>query len=430
MLGSTNAVIVQGGGGESLVYAYNGENEDFAKGEKGFIGRKLKTEAYSQKIAYYYDNIFGFYGNVYVKFGYGSTYGVWQYNGTAFVGGNVVNENVGQDCLMYIDGDLWGYGPNVGSCCRYDTTPFGYPSSKTSSVYTFYIGNEMALHRAEDSGPISLVKVNYATKEVVETLYTFTENPASSSSNCYGIKFGNRLLIHTIATSNSSDASRSFYLYDISTLTAPVLLSSNSNAVNIRYATGLETGDILFACSQYRYCFENDDLNWSLYTIDSDNNIIPLEAPNTVSSFLTSCSCLYNPTNNIVTFGTADKYYVFTVDKANVAFNPVSVDLGNVAKPYSGVYRLVLSNDLAYAAINRQYSKSFDETYVYALKNSDGKLYAYKSMMGLGEEYITGFATGKTVDGKLEFNGALPKQALTVNVTPEPDTFEIIGEAE
>lgn len=104
--------------------------------------------------------------------------------------------------------------------------------------------------------------------------------------------------------------------------------------------------------------------------------------------------------------------------------------------PDYGIYKPVFADDLSLLSVVSHTNPSSaaggyrGDAYGYVLANGDGRLYAQRTVDLAGESFVTGFATGNTAGGRVEFNGALPELSLKVNVTPAPDTFEFTGEAE
>lgn len=426
MKGLTNAAVLQGNS-SSLIYASNPNYEQWSDGDKGFITNRLRQQTYSSSSfggyywagAFPYKSSLSFLGSTVLS----SSPRFYTYNGSSFSGGIVPYSNMYANNKLNIEGDWWTY--NSSSNCRMDTHPSGFPveASTISAGATFYIGDGLALRRETNSPDLKLVQGDYDTKDFSTVLYTFSNMQSGYAP--IGIKFGNRLLLCP------QDLSKNTFLYDITTLTAPVQLFSGMINTYIRFATGLESGDFLF-------CNNSDDSGnielkpWTMYKIDDDNNIVGIDAPENLQTLLLSCTLNYNPVNKILSIGTHTDIYFFVFDEASKTFSPLKIELEDLPENNQSNegYVAILSNDLNLCGVTYSRTSNAGGIYAAVLESTDGELCVYKSINGTGESFVTGFATGNIIDSKVELETVLPKKILTVNVTPEPDTFMIIGAAQ
>ena len=424
MKGLTNAAVLQGNS-SSLIYASNPNYEQWGIGDKGFITNRLRQQTYSSSNfgGYQWFGIFPYKSSLSLVAPRQGNCAFYTYNGSAFTGGNVPFSNVYTNNLLNIEGDWWTY--NSSSNCRMDTHPYGFPTdgSYINSEATFYIGDGLALRRETNNNDLKLVQCDYDTKKLSTVLYTF--NNMQTGYAPIGIKFGNRLLLCP------QDLSKNTFLYDITTLTTPTQLFSGMVNTYIRFATGLESGDILF-CNNSGDSGNTELKTWTLYKIDDDNNIVAIDAPENLQTLLLYCTLNYNPTNKILSIGTHTDVYFFVFDEASKTFSPLKIELENLPENYHSDegYRAILSNDLNLCTVTYSRTSTYGGIYAAVLENTDGELCVYKSINGTGESFVTGFATGNIIDSKVELETVLPKIKLTVNVTPTPDTFEIIGAAQ
>ena len=424
MKGLTNAAVLPGNS-SSLIYASNPNEEQWSDGDKGFITNRLRQQTYSSSAFgnSYWFGIFPYKSSLsFVASRQGNCVS-YTYDGSGFTGGYIPFSNIYTINKLNIEGDWWTY--NSSSNCRMDTHPIGFPIDgfTISAGATFYIGDGLALSREKDSPDLKLVQGDYDTKDFSTVLYTFSNMQTGYAP--IGIKFGNRLLLCP------QDLSKNTFLYDITTLTAPVQLFSGMLNTYIRFATGLESGDILFCNGS------NDSGNielkpWYLYKIDDDNNIVAMDLPENLQTLLPYCTLNYNPVNKILSIGTNKDIYFFVFDEVSKTFNPLKIELENLPENNQGNegYDAILSNDLNLCVVTYSRTSSAGGVYAAVLESTNGELCVYKSINVTGDSFVTGFATGNIVDSKVELETVLPKKILTVNVTPTPDTFTIIGAAQ
>ena len=98
-----------------------------------------------------------------------------------------------------------------------------------------------------------------------------------------------------------------------------------------------------------------------------------------------------------------------------------------------GVFILSLTDDLTTAALGYRRESSryiYPTTVLY--KFTEGSGWTIVDESAVNSFTITGFATGETdAEGKYEINTVLPDEVMiTVNVTPDPDSFDFAGEAQ
>ena len=178
-------------------------------------------------------------------------------------------------------------------------------------------------------------------------------------------------------------------------------------------------------------------MQWQTFTIDENDAVVPLDMPANLATLSVNAWWLYNPNNKTLSIGTADGIYLFAADREGKLFTPIktAAELAENNPDY-GIYKPVFADDLSLLSVVSHTNPSSaaggyrGDAYGYVLANGDGRLYAQRTVDLAGESFVTGFATGNTAGGRVEFNGALPELSLKVNVTPAPDTFEFTGEAE
>lgn len=229
-----------------------------------------------------------------------------------------------------------------------------------------------------------------------------------------------------------------YFFYDISDITAPVLLKSGTSAIEtITAVTGLTPGEYVFGvagtnnyltASQLTYCYKIAE-DYSLITAD--------DLPSEFYSYLSQVHATYyfNPENNTLAIGNNTsvslyKYKDKTFKKINYSI-PVPTEFTLFAG-YG--YILFVSEDLSTAVIAGRRSSSSSYSYGdskgYKMANNNDNWYAedYTHSNALS---LQGFATGKTNDkGEYEVSTVLPvKVNLTINTNVDTEV-EIFGSVE
>lgn len=203
-------------------------------------------------------------------------------------------------------------------------------------------------------------------------------------------------------------------------------------------ATDLRPGAVIFCSPSAETNMDTGGgVQWQTFTVDENDAVVPLDMPANLATLSANAWWLYNPNNKTLSIGTADGIYLFAADREGKLFTPIktAAELAENNPDY-GIYKPVFADDLSLLSVVSHTNPSSaaggyrGDAYGYVLANGDGRLYAQRTVDLAGESFVTGFATGNTAGGRVEFNGALPELSLKVNVTPAPDTFEFTGEAE
>lgn len=227
-------------------------------------------------------------------------------------------------------------------------------------------------------------------------------------------------------------------MYDLAVPTSPVLLWSGNIGVFAVMATDLRPGAVIFCSPSAETNMDTGGgVQWQTFTVDENDAVVPLDMPANLATLSANAWWLYNPNNKTLSIGTADGIYLFAADREGKLFTPIktATELAENNPDY-GIYKPVFADDLSLLSVVSHTNPSSaaggyrGDAYGYVLANGDGRLYAQRTVDLAGESFVTGFATGNTAGGRVEFNGALPELSLKVNVTPAPDTFEFTGEAE
>ena len=151
---------------------------------------------------------------------------------------------------------------------------------------------------------------------------------------------------------------------------------------------------------------------------------------------------VYNIETGVLQIGFVEDFgaKIYQFDKSDKSWSDITpiIDTSALAVPLDdSVVFLSLSADKTLAAYSYRYSRAGATSriypYFFKLETTTGEWFAYNpdKKYVIPYQTLTGYTTGKTQDGKIEVATVLPpKVSLTVNVTPDPDTFEFTGAAE
>ena len=205
------------------------------------------------------------------------------------------------------------------------------------------------------------------------------------------------------------------------------------------YVTGSEPGDYIFGTDSTAYTYFNNLLmTVNTYKIMDDYSLEVVNDPLFSKMKAQKSGIVYNIETGILQIGFVGevdaKIYQFNkIDKSWTDITPI-VDTTNI--PGNGLARVPImayNNDrtlLAYCGIT---ASGYYKVYFFKLKTTTGEWFAYNpdKKYVIPYQTLTGYTTGNTQNGKIEVATVLPpKVSLTVNVTPDPDTFDIIGAVE
>lgn len=301
--------------------------------------------------------------------------------------------------------------------------------TKTTDISGKILRKDLALQYAA-SKQFNLVEiVNPETGELGQTYSTVNY---SYTQKIYTAKLIGNILFFTLNGGY-------YFFYDISDVTAPVLLKSGTCEISsLTAATGFTVGDYVFGiddidgnyltASQLTYCYKIAD-DYSLITADD----LPSEFYNYLGK--ASSTFYFNAENNTLSVGddTSVSLYKYK-DKTfkKISYNiPVPTEF-TLDTGYG--YVLFVSEDLSTAVIAGRRSGSGSNDYgdskAYKMVNNNDNWYA--------EDYIhsnalslQGFATGNTNDeGLYEISTVLPKKInLTINTNVDT-VVEMRGDVE
>lgn len=203
------------------------------------------------------------------------------------------------------------------------------------------------------------------------------------------------------------------------------------------YVTGFEPGDYVFGtdCTDY-YKLDKYLTTINTYKIMEDYSLEAVNDPLFSKMKGQASAIFYNIETGILQIGFVGDFdaKVYKFDKSNKSWIDITpiIDTSSLATPIpDSVVFLSLNADKTLAAYSYQRGTAGRiYPYFFKLETTTGEWFAYNpdKKYVIPYQTLTGYTTGNTQDGKIEVATVLPKKvSLTVNVTPDPDTFDIIG---
>ena len=442
MQGNTNAVITQGSsGGGDVIYATNDSSGTIAAGDKVWLNHISSDISTEQTFTSGRDQWVYFYPQGNVMYSAGSR-GVERYDfnlgtedwtrrtlGTMELARGFINTfKDGTVVLKGVDTVISETGNKVASVLNGQVNP---------TLTAIYLGNNLCLKETSTQYNPVLAEYDPATNTYGTEYYQFSGFGTNKKIRNAFLK-DNVLLLFTGVQNTGQPY---FIFQDITNKSSPVLLKENGLGFYGNYTcvatTGTTPGNYIFVNTDDSYDLYRYAGQLKIYEIADDYQIKdPENLPEALNNLIgQTASIFYDERTNILTVGTVDNVYAWKFNETSKTFSPlnVSFDLSGITNKQSGYpYNLVLSEDLR----NAQIGYREDESYTYSInilyKFTDGSGWTIVDESAVNSLTITGFATGETdAEGKYEINTVLPdKVKITVNVTPDPDTFDFAGEAQ
>lgn len=437
MRGITNAVVYSGGGGSGdVVFAVNQTGEEIVAANKQvYLVRQMNFETKLWSVSgsntqpcsstFFMDNNLVRYKDV---FSYNENTDNW--DRTAFSAISVPDKYI----IDIIEGKtVYSYyyirSGNYLSCSICDlNTQRQFPNSMV------WLGDGLALALNPTSDKADIYPYDYETNTVDtsgEPLITLNM-PNTQINSEYRVLLVDGKILY--AHDNVID------VYDRTdySLMRTVQFSNSF----MLYVTGFEPGDYVFGTDSANYYRFNDILTTvNTYKIMDDYSLEAVNDPLFSKMKAQKSGIIYNIETGILQVGFVGevdaKIYQFDkVDKSWSDITPV-IDTASIQGSfYSSVPIMAYNKDrtlLAYCYIHANVSTVRVYPYFFKLETTTGEWFAYNpdKKYVIPYQTLTGYTTGKTQNGKIEVATVLPpKLSLTVNVTPEPDTFEFTGAAE
>ena len=435
MIGITNAKIISGGsGGGDTVYAVsetalnkddkvylNKHYYDSYEADSGKIGAINNYTTRSYPYVCNNGDVYRLDGSILRKFMYNSENKTWtELQNTTLLAGNRYIYAIAdkRDGLVVIN----PHNP------RYMAAIFvKYP---TKNIANYIARKDLAISGAKPSS-VSLIEiVNPETGELGQTYSTIM---ASGNYINQYVCVGNTLLI--------TDSNSAYLFYDISDLTAPILLKSGNTGqkISVNAYTGLSVGDYLFTRTESSYGETgNSGLTQNyctIYKIMEDYSLVSAsDLPSEFYTYLANyrSTYIFNRENNTLAIGDENGVNLYKYEDGTfhrLSYNvPIPTEFSPVV---SAGWCLYVSEDLSTAVVSAHENGSmYNNFHIYKMANNNGNWYA--------EDYIhsnalslQGFATGNTNDkGEYEVSTVLPaKVNLTINTNVDTEV-EIFGSVE
>lgn len=304
----------------------------------------------------------------------------------------------------------------------------------TNGIANYIARKDLAISGTKSSSVSLREIVNPETGELGQTYSTFIPLSGGGYINQY-VCIGNTLLI--------TDGGNHYFFYDISDLTAPILLKSGTTSINtsVNAYTGLSVGDYLFTRTNVAYGETgNNNLvkNYcTVYKIMEDYSLVlASDLPSEFYTYLANprSTYIFNRENNTLAIGDENgvNLYKFIDGTFKKLSYNVPIPSSTITPVDSAGWCLFVSEDLSTAVVSAQKSGSgvYNDFHIYKMVNNNDNWYA--------EDYIhsnalslQGFATGNTNDeGLYEISTVLPKKInLTINTNVDT-VVEMRGDVE
>lgn len=437
MRGITNAVVYSGGGGSGdVIYAVNQTGEEVVAANKQvYLVRQMNFETKLWAVSgynilpsnstFFMDNNLVRYKDV---FSYNENTDNW--DKTAFSAISVLEDYI----IDIIEGktvysDYYIRSGNYLSCSICDlNTQRQFPNSMV------WLGDGLALAINPTSANVDIYPYDYETNTVDtagEPLITLNMPTAQSNTKYRVILTDGKILY---AHDNVID------VYDRTTYSL-IRTVQFPNAFML-YVTGFEPGDYVFGtdCAYY-YRFNDRLTTVNTYKIMDDYSLEAVNDPLFSKMKAQKSGIVYNIETGILQIGFVGEVdaKIYQFDKADKSWTDITpiIDTASIQGSLSSSVPIMAYNKdrtlLAYCYIHANVSTSRVYPYIFKLETTTGEWFAYNpdKKYVIPYQTLTGYTTGKTQDGKIEVATVLPpKVSLTVNVTPDPDTFEFTGAAE
>ena len=441
MKGLTNAVVYSGGGGSGdVVFAVNQTGEEIVAANKQvYLVRQMNFET-KQWSASGYNNITNNppMGRYFADNNFIVTKDLWSYNENSESWDKVAFSNISLPQYRIIDiiegKTVYSYyyirSGNYLSCSICDlNTQRQFPNSMV------WLGDGLALAINPTSDKVDIYPYDYEANTVDTTgePLIILNIPVGQSSSKYRVLLVDGKILY--AHDNVIDVyGRTDYSL-IKTVQFP-------NGFLI-YVTGFEPGDYVFGTDSTNYYgLDNYLTTVNAYKITADYSLEAVDDPLFSKMKGQKSAIVYNIETGVLQIGFVEDFgaKIYQFDKADKNWTDITpiIDTSALAVPLdNSVVFLSLSADKTLAAYTYRYSRAGATNriypYIFKLETTTGEWFAYNpdKKYVIPYQTLTGYTTGKTQDGKIEVATVLPpKLSLTVNVTPEPDTFEFTGAAE
>ena len=435
MIGLTNSVNVAGSsGGGDVIYAANDSSGTIAAGDKVWLNFRSLDEIVKQSknrsnsdYCYYYP----VGGEMYVAGYLGVARCVYDETSQSWTELVLNSNNIGMNFVQTFNDNTVALR-DFNRFVRDDLVSAVIANGEVNpSMNGLYLGDNLSIYSTATDNILTLQEYNPLTGVSGEIYYTFPNN-----GYIYGAWLNGTYLI---TMQNNSNPTLRFY--DVTNKASPVLLNTQNmsvGALQLRTATGTSVGDYLFGVDSYN---SNDYYNVGvlrIYQISETPSLVdPVGLPEELENLIgQNASVIYDIRTKILTVGTHDSVYAWRFNETDRTFSRlnVNIDVTEITNIHAdGVFILSLTDDLSTAALGYRRSSSssvYPVTVLY--KFTDGSGWTIVDENAVNSLTITGFATGETdAEGKYEINTVLPDEVmLTVNVTPDPDSFTFTGEAQ
>lgn len=441
MRGITNAVVYSGGGGSGdVVFAVNQTGEEIvAVNKQVYLVRQMNFETKQWSASGYNNTINSppmaryFADNNFIV-----TKDLWSYNENSDSWDKVEFSNITLPSYRIIDiiegKTVYSYyyirSGNYLSCSICDlNTQRQFPNSMV------WLGDGLALAINPTSGNADIYPYDYEANTVDTSgePLIILNMPNTQTNSKYRVLLVDGKILY------AHDKVIDVYDRTDYSLIRTVQFSNSF----MLYVTGFEPGDYVFGTDSTNYYRLEEYLTTvNTYKITADYSLEAVDDPLFSKMKGQKSAIVYNIETGVLQIGFVEDFgaKIYQFDKADKSWTDITpiIDTSALAVPLdNSVVFLSLSADKTLAAYTYRYSRAGAKDriypYFFKLETTTGEWFAYNpdKKYVIPYQTLTGYTTGKTQNGKIEVATVLPpKLSLTVNVTPEPDTFEFTGAAE
>ena len=407
-------------GSISTIYAKNTTGKEISAGEKVLItvGATSVSEEFSQTYStdlnyppIYYDN------------------------GKVQVGGS---NNTNNYKLLVYENDTWN---ETGTTAHSDNGIINYNHGVISlSRAPYPTGNADILYDGYNKITIpnnGIYLGKYKDKEYMYSRYNASLNIYNSSTNTKGSELYFGVPVCTTAFRDediiccpATTMVRFFKIADDGSVS--VISEQSVTNFTALYTTGLKTGEYILTTND---TWDNSNQlgqnqvqrGLIMYQIGENYTLNKVTVP-CLERFEYKTSIIsYDSRSNLLCVGTMEGIYLFKYE--NQIWKEIALNIDTSTHNAKYCYRGATSPDGSHLVVQFTTTDNTCKTIIYSIESTENIIVPKYSRYFTSDNSFTGFATGtKTADNNYEVSAILPDiLTLTINVTPEPETFEFNG---
>lgn len=404
----------------STIHAKNTSGAEITKGDKVLvtIGSRAPEKEFSKTSSTVYNHAPLWYDNGTVQFGGGTQTSqsfVLNYdNETWNVTGAI---NIFGDGFFHYEHGVLSLSKNIEEKTTSTDTIYTSYGKQTLNTYCIYLGKYNGIDYVYDRSD-KIKTYDLETNTPIATVY---EGDNASYS---AFRDDNIICI--------ADTTSVRFLEISADDTINLITQKTVSSFRALYATGLKTGDYILT-TNYSW---NDSTALGknttpspliIYQIGENYSLNKITIPCLEKFEHTTSIINYDTRTNLLCIGTKNGIYLYKLTNNTWKEIPLNIDTSEMTPKYC--LRGATSPDGTRLAVQYIDKNTGLNSIVYSLGTTENHIVTNSSGYYSANNSFTGFATGnKTDDNSYEVETILPDQlTLTVNIIPEPETFEIHG---